>query len=83
MYLRLILGEMQPPQLLHPHVGVPQLCHVVAQGQDAVGATRKGCGTPEHSLPGRQLEGAPQGPVNPPSANWQDTGFLASEGHAG
>lgn len=34
--LRLILGEMQAAQLLHPHVGVPQLCHVVAQGQDAV-----------------------------------------------
>lgn len=51
--LRLILGEMQATQLLHPHVGVPQLCHVVAQGQDAVGTMMKGYTTPEHSpLPG-------------------------------
>lgn len=48
-HLRLILGEMQATQLLHPHVGVPQLCHVVAQGQDAVGTMRKGYATPEHS----------------------------------
>lgn len=46
--LRLILGEMQAAQLLHPHVGVSQLCHVVTQGQDAVGTTRKG-----HIKPGR------------------------------
>lgn len=26
---------MQAAQLLHPHIGMPQLCHVVTQGQDA------------------------------------------------
>lgn len=55
--LRLILGEMQAAQLLHPHVGVPQLRHVVAQGQDAVGTMRKGFATPLHS---------PPNPVTPP-----------------
>lgn len=46
--LRLILGEMQAAQLLHPHVGVTQLCHVVTQGDDAVETMRKG-----HIKPGR------------------------------
>lgn len=56
--LWLILGEMQAAQLLHPHVGVPQLRHVVTQGHDAVETTRKGCVTPECSLaPTSQLEG--------------------------
>jgi len=47
--LRLILGEMQAAQLLHPHVGVPQLGHIVAQGQDAAGTMRNSYASPEQS----------------------------------
>lgn len=78
--LRLILGEMEAAQLLHPHVGVPQLCHVVAQGQDTVGTMKNSHITPECppvSSPASQSEQAlclhPKPcPVSPAAADGQD-----------
>lgn len=72
--LRLILGEMQAAQLLHPHIGVPQLRHVVTQGHDAVETTTKGCVTPERSLaPTSQLEGALPGEPHPTPTSFPAT----------
>lgn len=59
--LGLVLGEVQAAQLLHPHVRVAQFCHVVTQGQDAVGTRRKGYTSPQHLLPHHCFSREPAG----------------------